>query len=106
MKLTNEKRELVTALIEQFGAVVTRKQVVEFVNTNDLPLPRWIFNTKDFRAGRAKYNLSAVLNLGETSNKSPNVESPTELELSTGDTNTVVPGTVSSVERTNVTTNV
>ena len=61
MKLTEEKKALVLTLREEFGAIATRKQIVEFVGENGLALPRWIFNNKEFRAGRAQYNLDAIL---------------------------------------------
>lgn len=57
VKLTPEKRDLVNRLKQKFGDTVTRKQVEEFISENNLPRPRWLYNDKQFRAGRATYNL-------------------------------------------------
>lgn len=60
-KLNDEKKTLVENLINKFGEVVTRKDIVDYVKSNDLPLPRWILNDKSIRTGRASFNL-ALLN--------------------------------------------
>lgn len=60
MKLSNDKRALVTSLQAKFGNTVTRRQVLDFVGTSG-EKPRWLFNNKAFRAGRGSYDLTKVL---------------------------------------------
>lgn len=57
------RQQLVTDLIAQFGMVVTRKQIVSFVEStgrtmNDVS---WLLNGKIFRAARGQYTLSPLV---------------------------------------------
>jgi hypothetical protein len=60
MRLSDEKKALVTALQTQYGDVVTRKQVLTYTEANGLQKPRWLFNNIKFRAGRGTYDLTKV----------------------------------------------
>ena len=60
MKLSDDKKALVNALRTQYGATVTRKQVLAYTEQNGLDKPRWLFNNKNFRAGRGSYDLNKV----------------------------------------------
>jgi hypothetical protein len=60
MRLDDNKKNLIAALRAKFGNTVTRKQVMAFVTDSKLEKPRWLFNNKDFRAGRGTYDLSKV----------------------------------------------
>lgn len=61
MRLSDEKKSLVTALRTQYGDTVTRKQVLAYTDANSLEKPRWLFNNKNFRAGRGAYDLTKVV---------------------------------------------
>ena len=74
MKLTDEKRAVVTALTEKFGNKVTRKQIVAYVNDSGIDFPHWLVNNKSFRAGRGEYNLTAVSGVTTTTNTGTTVE--------------------------------
>jgi hypothetical protein len=60
MRLNYSKSDLVTALREKHGDIVTRKQVLAHTTANGIDCPHWLFNNKAFRAGRGKYDLSKV----------------------------------------------
>jgi hypothetical protein len=66
MKLNDKKRDIVSAIVENFGSVVTRKQVLAYVKANGRSIAdvRFIFNTKSLRAGRGQYDLSSLLTNG------------------------------------------
>jgi len=68
MKLNSIKEALLNELISQYGSVVTRKQVVDFVKSrganftgSSIPagvkFPHWITNNKEVRVGRGRYDL-------------------------------------------------
>jgi hypothetical protein len=71
MNLTNEKKQLVEQLIEEFGTIVTRKQVEKFTKERGLPRPRWLYNNKDYREARATYSLQKVLDATGSSEVAP-----------------------------------
>lgn len=57
------RRQLIVELVTQLGPVVTRKQVVSFVQStgrthNDVT---WLLNDKQFRASRGQYTLQPLL---------------------------------------------
>lgn len=57
------RQQLVTELIEKVGVVVTRKQVLAFVEStgrteNDVT---WLFNNRLFRVGRGQYTLQPMV---------------------------------------------
>ncbi len=72
MKLTEEKKTLVTNLKAKYGTnVVTRKQILEFVKSQGVSFdgsrvpsgtefPHWITNNKNIRVGRGAYNLDLL----------------------------------------------
>lgn len=70
------KQEIVNELVARFGNLVTRKQIVEFVNSKGAAIeggrvpagvdfPHWITNNKAIRSGRGVYDLTK-LNLKNT----------------------------------------
>jgi hypothetical protein len=63
VRLTDAKTNLVEALAKNFGNVVNRKQVLDYVKSVglDIKAVRWLLNNKAFRAGRGQYDLSTLL---------------------------------------------
>lgn len=68
MKLNDKKRALVEQLVDKFGNLVTRKQVLSYVKSTGLTIQdvRFIFNTRSLRAGRATYDLSSLVDGSES----------------------------------------
>lgn len=64
----NARQALVQELIERFGVVVTRKQVMHFLTSNgrDQTEVNWLFNNRLFRAARGQYTLQPLIADGET----------------------------------------
>jgi hypothetical protein len=60
-RVSSDKKAFATALQSKFGNVVSRKQVLEYIAGTGEKRPNWLFNTKDFRAGRGSYDLTKVL---------------------------------------------
>ena len=66
------RQQIVVSLLETFGTVVTRKQVLEHVQVigreyNDVT---WLLNNKLFRAARGQYTLQPLLVAEEAVNTS------------------------------------
>lgn len=66
------RQQIVLSLLETFGTVVTRKQVLDHVQTigreyNDVT---WLLNNRLFRAARGQYTLQPLLVAEETVNTS------------------------------------
>jgi len=61
-KVSTEKKELAEKIVQALGPIVTRKQVLAFVKSNGGAVAdvRFIFNNKNFRAGRGQYDLSSL----------------------------------------------
>ena len=57
------RQQLVTELVQQFGMVVTRKQVVSFIESTGRTLNdvTWLLNGKAFRAARGQYSLQTLV---------------------------------------------
>lgn len=51
------KEKFIKELVEKFGEVVTRRQVEDLAKASDLPFPRYIIDSQEFKVGRGKYNL-------------------------------------------------
>lgn len=73
MKLTEDKKTLVSELVAKYGNIVTRNQLCDFMRSKGVdfrgsrppkgsPFPSWITNTKSLRAGRGQYDLSSLVN--------------------------------------------
>lgn len=73
MKLTEDKKALVSELVAKYGTIVTRNQLCDFMRSKGVdfrgsrppkgsPFPSWITNTKSLRAGRGQYDLSSLVN--------------------------------------------
>jgi hypothetical protein len=62
------RQQIVMSLLETFGTVVTRKQVLDHVQTigKDYNDVTWLLNNRLFRAARGQYTLQPLL-VGEES---------------------------------------
>lgn len=77
-KVSDAKKALLAEIVQNLGNVVTRKQVLTFVKARGGSVAdvRWIFNSKNARAGRGQYDLNALVN-GTTVANTSVVSSPT-----------------------------
>ena len=62
----SKKYEKKLALLENLqatfgGTVVTRKQLVEFIEANGVDFPHWIANDKAIRLGRGEYDIGSLI---------------------------------------------
>ena len=62
-KVSDAKKALLAEIVQNLGNVVTRKQILGFVKGRGGSVAdvRWIFNTKNVRAGRGQYDLSTLM---------------------------------------------
>lgn len=62
------RQSLVREFVEKLGVVVTRKQVIDFLNSTGRTQAEatWLFNNKTFRAGRGAYTLQPLIADGDT----------------------------------------
>lgn len=62
------RQSLVREFVEKLGVVVTRKQVIAFLNSTGRTQAEatWLFNNRIFRAGRGSYTLQPLLADGDT----------------------------------------
>ncbi|CAB4141304.1 hypothetical protein UFOVP410_143 [uncultured Caudovirales phage] len=59
----DSRKTMVTELVEKYGTLLNRKQVIEFIadtkrTVNDVS---WLLNGTQFRAGRGQYTLAPLL---------------------------------------------
>lgn len=64
----SHRQSLVLELVEKLGVVVTRKQVITYLNSTGRGQAEatWLFNNKIFRAGRGAYTLQPLIADGDT----------------------------------------
>jgi hypothetical protein len=57
------RQQIVTELLQQFGTIVTRKQVISFIQSTGRTLNdvTWLLNGKVFRASRGQYSLQPLV---------------------------------------------
>lgn len=62
------RQALVQELVEKFGVIVTRKQVMNFLTSQGRGQieVNWLFNNRLFRAARGQYTLQPLIADGET----------------------------------------
>lgn len=63
----SHRQALVLEFVEKLGVVVTRKQVIAFLNSTGRTQAEatWLFNNKIFRAGRGAYTLQPLIADGD-----------------------------------------
>ena len=62
------RQTLVQELVEKFGVIVTRKQVMHFLTSQgrEQTEVNWLFNNRMFRAARGQYTLQPLIVDGDT----------------------------------------
>lgn len=62
------RQSLVREFVENIGVVVTRKQVIAFLDSTGRSKDdaQWLFNNRRFRAARGSYTLQPLLADGDT----------------------------------------
>lgn len=62
------RQSLVREFVEKLGVVVTRKQVIAFLQSTGRTQAEatWLFNNRIFRAARGQYTLQPLIANGET----------------------------------------
>lgn len=63
-----EKEIFVNELFKAHGAIVRRKDLIQFAESGGYAYPHWIFNNENLKAGRGQYNIGLLVN--PTENKS------------------------------------
>lgn len=94
MRLNDKKKAILDLLVENFGAVFTRKQALALIKSNGGTIAdvRFIFNNKAFRAGRGQYDVSSLISVDTPAETS---EAPVE-GASVGNTSVVGQPTVTA----------
>lgn len=66
------RQSLVREFVEKLGVIVTRKQVIAFLNSTGRTQAEatWLFNNRIFRSARGSYTLQPLLADGDTSTAS------------------------------------
>lgn len=64
----SQRQALVREFVEKLGVVVTRKQVIAFLQSTGRTQAEatWLFNNRIFRSGRGSYTLQPLLADGDT----------------------------------------
>ena len=63
----SERQALVREFVEKLGVVVTRKQVISYLQSTGRTQAEatWLFNNRVFRAGRGSYTLQPLIADGD-----------------------------------------
>jgi len=51
-----QQKKVISQLVEKFGPIVTRKQILSFIEENKYPFPFFIFNFGTYKSGHGLYN--------------------------------------------------
>lgn len=64
----SQRQALVREFVEKLGVVVTRKQVIAYLNSTGRGQAEatWLFNNRIFRSGRGSYTLQPLIADGDT----------------------------------------